>query len=472
MGTMNYKDVGLKIGLEIHRQIETHKLFCHCKGELEDSKPEHVLKRYLHDVSSETGEKDVVAAFEKSKKKYALYEVMDASSCAVETDEEPIHKINRDALDAVLEVALMLNCKIVNPIQIMRKQVLDLSNTSGFQRTALVALDGWLETKSGRVRISSVCVEEDSARRMKTEKDHVVFRLDRLGVPLIEIATEPDIKTPEQAQEVAAYLGMVLKSTGKFKAGLGTIRQDLNVSTKGHPRVEIKGMQDLKLIPTAVLQEIKRQQGTKNGKSEVRQVQLDGKTTFLRPMPGAARMYVETDHPLIDINEKELQKVKVSELLDEKIVKFEKKYKLSATLAREVVHNTLFVNYVNKFKHIEPNFIAKVLIELPKEMKSRLQVDSGKLEEKDYSFVLENVNKKTIPSSAVLEILVAKAKGEKVDLNKYKGISLATLEKEVKALVLQKKGVPPKALMGLIMGKYKGRVDGRKVMELLEKYSQ
>jgi len=466
---MNYKEVQLKIGLEIHRQINTHKLFCHCKSELEDGKPNHVLKRYLHDVSSETGEKDVVAAYEKAKKRYALYEVMDESSCAVETDEEPIHKINRDALDAVLEVALLLNCKIVNPIQVMRKQVLDFSNTSGFQRTAMVAMSGWIETKSGKVGITSVCVEEDSARRIKTEKDHVVFRLDRLGIPLIEITTEPDIKTPEQAQEVAAYLGMVLKSTGKFKAGLGTIRQDINVSTEGHPRVEIKGMQDLKLIPKAVDKEIQRQQKNKQRKGEVRNVKPDGSTEYLRPMPGAARMYVETDHPLIEIDAKELKEIKTAELLDEKIVQLEKKYNLSAVVAKEVVGNKLFMACVKKYK-LEPTLLAKVLIEIPKEIKTRFKLDVGKIKEKDYYFVLENLEKKTIPKEAALEVLTTVAEGKKVDLNKYKGVSEDKLEKEIKELVKKKKGVAPNALMGIIMGKYRGKVDGKKVMELLKKH--
>jgi len=449
---MNYKEVQLKIGLEIHRQVNTHKLFCHCKSELEDGKPNHLLKRELHDVSSETGEKDVVAAYEKSKKRYALYEVMDESSCAVETDEEPPHKINRDALDAVLEVALLLNCKIINPIQIMRKQVLDFSNTS-----------------SGRVGITSVCVEEDSARRIKTEKEYVVFRLDRLGIPLIEITTEPDIKTPEQAQEVAAYLGMVLKSTGKFKAGIGTIRQDLNVSTKGHPRVEIKGMQDLRLIPKAVDKEIERQQKDKKGKGAVRYIKPDGSTEFLRPMPGAARMYVETDHPLIEIDAKELKEIKTAELLDEKVLKLEKKYNLSAVVAKEVVGNELFLACVKKYK-LEPTLIAKVLIEIPKEIKARFKLDVEKIQDKDYHFVLENLEKKTIPKEAALEVLTTVAEGKKVDLADYKGISKDKLEKEIKQMVIKNKELSINALMGIIMKKYGKSAEGKTVMNILKRH--
>ena len=471
MGTLNYKELQLKIGLEIHRQIETHKLFCNCESLLTDKQPQHVIKRYLHDVSSETGEKDTVAAYEKAKQRYALYEIMDDSSCAVETDEEPILEINRDALDAVLEVALMLHCTIVNPIQVMRKQVLDFSNTSGFQRTALVAMNGWIETKSGKVRIGSVCIEEDSARRMKTETDHVVFRLDRLGMPLIEIATEPDMHTPEHAQEVAAHLGMILKSTGKFKAGLGTIRQDVNVSSKGHPRVEIKGMQDLKLIPTAIVKEIGRQQKNKKPQSEVRQLQLDGESTYLRPMPGSARMYVETDHPFIYVSDKELKNIQVSELLDEKIVKFEKQYNLPPTLAREAVTNKHFTTLVKKYKNVTPTVIAKILIEHPKELKTRLKIDSSKLTEKHYSFVFDHLHKGDIQASATLDILAAFAQGKQVNIADYKGVSTAKLEQEIKQLLQEKKGVPQKALMGIIMGKYRGKVDGKTVMELLEKHS-
>src|SRR3989338_3419565 len=139
----------------------------------------------------------------------------------------------------------------------MRKQVLDFSNTSGFQRTALIALNGFME--NSKIGIESITLEEDSARKINETKDAVTYRLDRLGIPLIEIATKPDIKTPQQAKEVASYLGMLLKSTGNFKSGIGTIRQDINLSILNNPKVEIKGIQDLHSIPLVIENEVKRQ---------------------------------------------------------------------------------------------------------------------------------------------------------------------------------------------------------------------
>src|SRR3989338_7571528 len=222
-----YIALGLKIGIEVHRQIESHKLFCACPSELTDKPFDALVKRTLHAVRSETGQKDLVAEHEAKKGKYAVYEIVHGSSCSVETDEEPVHPINRHALQAVLEVALLLQCNLVDAIQTMRKQVLDFSNTSGFQRTALVALDGKIETQHGKVGIASVCIEEDSARRIRTEPAFTVFRLDRLGIPLIEITTQPDMHTPDQAKEIASYLGMVLKPTKKLKQGFGLIGKNL-----------------------------------------------------------------------------------------------------------------------------------------------------------------------------------------------------------------------------------------------------
>ncbi len=470
---LNYKDLGLKVGIEVHRQIETHKLFCSCPSELTDKPFDALVKRTLHAVKSETGQKDLVAEHEAKKGKYAVYEVVHGSSCSVETDEEPIHGINRHALQAVLEVALLLKCTIVDAIQVMRKQVLDFSNTSGFQRTALVALHGKIDTNHGKVGITSACIEEDSARRIRSEPEYTVFRLDRLGIPLIEITTEPDMTNPEQVKEIAAYLGMVLKSTGKFRSGIGTIRQDLNVSIKGHPRVEIKGVQDLQLIPMVIEKEILRQlENIKQVKarSEVRKMQPDGSTTFLRPMPGASRMYVETDHPVIMLEQKFLDSLVLPELLSEKTEQFEKKYHLPSVLAREVITNPLFPKFVDQYKKLEASFIARVLSEIPKDIKTRLHIDTGKLTDKDFAKVFDAYTKETLSKQAATDMLAALAQGHPFDLTKYQMVSDADLEKNIKEIVEKNKGASIGALMGIVMGTYRGKVDGKKVQDLLKKY--
>ena len=256
---MDYEKLGLKMGLEIHQQLNTErKLFCPCKCELTDKKPDYMLLRYLRPTQSELGKIDR-AAFEESRRKLKfIYESYDNETCLVESDDEPPHPLNLGALEIALIIASLLNMKVVDEFHIMRKQVIDGSNTGGFQRTGLVATDGWLETEYGMVVIENLCLEEDAARRMGQKKGKVVFRLDRLGIPLLEVTTDPSMKHPEQVKEVAYQLGQVLRST-KVKRGLGTIRQDLNISISDGSRVEIKGVQNLDSMPKMVENEVKRQ---------------------------------------------------------------------------------------------------------------------------------------------------------------------------------------------------------------------
>lgn len=469
----NYKDLNVKIGLECHAQISSHKLFCSCPSVLREDTPNIKIKRFLRAVSSEIGEKDTVAEYEMSKNKYAIYEAYKDTTCLVELDEEPIHLINKDALEVALQVCKILNMKFVDEMQVMRKQVLDFSNTSGFQRSILIARNGFIETKYGKVGIQSVCIEEDAARKISEDDKSVNYRVDRLGTPLTEIATEPDMNNPEQVKEIAAYIGMILRSTGRFKRGIGTIRQDLNVSIKGHDRVEIKGVQDLRLIPRIVELEVKRQlEDIKKGnsKGEVRKANTDGTTSFLRPMPGAARLYVETDHSGIKITKELLSSIKIPELITEKALKLEKQYCLSADMAREVVDNKLFLDFLKMFKNIEPDFIARTLIEIPKEIKTRFNLDIEKLEDKDFEFVLENLNKGIIPKSAVIEILVELTKGNVVDIGSYRAVSDEKLEEEIKDILKSRPGISFNGIMGELMKRYKGRVDGKKAAEIIKEY--
>ena len=255
---IDYEKIGLKCGLEIHQQLDTKKLFCNCISLLRQDEPDFEVKRNLHVVAGESGEVDTAASYEVSLNKDFIYQGYD-TTCLVELDESPPRKINQEALRIALQISILLNAKIFSATQIMRKTVVDGSNTSGFQRTVLVAKDGFVETSYGKVRIESVCLEEDSARIISKEDGKSVYRLDRLGIPLIEIATAPDIKTPSQAKEVALYLGNILRSF-KVKRGIGTIRQDVNVSIKNGKRVEIKGVQNPELIKKSVELEVKRQQ--------------------------------------------------------------------------------------------------------------------------------------------------------------------------------------------------------------------
>jgi len=256
----DYEELGLVAGLEIHQQLDTAtKLFCGCPTERRD--PEEAARsftRYLHPTRSELGEIDQAALEESRVDREFEYLAFD-STCLVEADDEPPGRIDREALDTVMEIAALLDASVVDQLQVMRKIVVDGSNTSGFQRSSLVATDGVVETESGPVRIDDLLLEEESAARIEETDRGVRWGLDRLGIPLVEIGTKPDISTPEQAREAAERIGMLLRSTGKVKRGLGTIRQDVNVSIAAGARVELKGVQSLEELEAIVRGEVGRQ---------------------------------------------------------------------------------------------------------------------------------------------------------------------------------------------------------------------
>jgi len=262
----------LKCGLEVHQQLETGKLFCRCPSFLRDDKPEFAVERKLRAVASELGEYDA-AALEAMQKNYSfVYEGFKENTCLVELDESPPQKIDSEALKTVLKIALLANSKILDEIFIMRKAVVDGSNTSGFQRTALVSIGGELRiSENKKIGIQTICLEEDAARPSKKDEEgrKIYYRLDRLGIPLIELATAPEITSPKEAKEVALAIGRLFRITCKAMRGLGTIRQDLNISIEGGARVEIKGCQDLELIEEIVKREMQRQERLLEAKNEM-----------------------------------------------------------------------------------------------------------------------------------------------------------------------------------------------------------
>lgn len=257
---LDYERLGLKVGLEIHVQLNTRrKLFCHCPTLLVEEGNAEVFERYLRPAKSETGEVDPAALLEWRKNRKYVYQSPVESSCLVEADEEPPHEIDKESLITALAVSKSLNMRLVDEIYVMRKIVLDGSNVSGFQRTALIAINGYLNVEGRRIRIQTLCLEEDAARKIDEAEDKATYRLDRLGIPLIEIATAPDIRSPEEAAKVALRIGQLVKLTGRAKRGLGTVRQDLNISIAGGAKVEIKGVQYLDIIPTVIEYEVQRQ---------------------------------------------------------------------------------------------------------------------------------------------------------------------------------------------------------------------
>jgi len=257
---MDYAKLGLKVGLEVHQELATkHKLFCQCPPLLFRDEPEYTFIRRLRPSQSELGEIDPAALFEFQKGKTIIYEANRETSCLVEMDEEPPGPLNAEALDICLTFTLLTGGTPVDEVHVMRKIVVDGSNTTGFQRTCVTSLGGKLEVGDKTYSLQQVGLEEDAARKIAEEGDVSRYRIDRLGIPLIEVTTDPVIYSPEEAEEVALAIGRILRATGQVRRGLGTIRQDVNISIVGGALIEIKGVQELNLVSKVVEYEVQRQ---------------------------------------------------------------------------------------------------------------------------------------------------------------------------------------------------------------------
>ncbi len=259
--TLDSASLNLRVGLEIHQQLATKsKLFCNCSCE-EAKEYDRSFLRKLRPTQSELGAYDPAAMFEFSKMHTVEYQAAFGSSCLVEADEEPPHDVSKEALETALIFSLGLHSKVVDEIHVMRKIVIDGSNTTGFQRTMLVASGGYLDIAGKRVGVQSICLEEDAAKLIVDEKRVRKFGLDRLGVPLVEIALEPVTGRPSEIMQVALTLGRLLRASKRVARGLGSIRQDINISVQNGAVVEVKGVQQLDQLVKVIEYEIHRQHG-------------------------------------------------------------------------------------------------------------------------------------------------------------------------------------------------------------------
>ncbi|MBT4134844.1 Glu-tRNA(Gln) amidotransferase subunit GatE [Candidatus Woesearchaeota archaeon] len=471
------KNLGLKSGIEIHQQLETGKLFSRCQSKLISSNPDFTVSRRLRALAGEMGKVDVAAAHAAEKNLTYIYEVHNNNTSLVEMDEEPPEVINQDALDIGLLVCKMLNCRIIPYLQVMRKTVVDGSNTSGFQRTCLVGVDGYIKTSAGKVGIDTVVLEEDSARRTGETKDTVTYRLDRLGIPLLEIATAPDMKTPDQVKEVAQILGTMLRSTGNVMRGIGTIRQDVNISIKGHARVELKGVQDLQQIPKITEIEAKRQKAEIDMKrktdSHVRNVKEDLTSKFLRPMPGASRMYPETDIPTIKVDMDRVKTMNIPELIPERINRY-KKLGLNDELSKRMADskkNEVFDRAMKK-QNLNPTLVATTLLSTEKELKRKLKTELGIFPVEFYSRLFKALDEGRLTNESISKVMERFMKGEDFDkiISEFKPMSDSALLKLIKDNYDE--NLPQGALIGKIMNKVAGKADGKKVAKLIVEFKK
>lgn len=616
----DYKELGLMMGLEIHQQLDSQtKLFCRCPNSLTDKQPERKIYRRLRPTQSELGEIDRAAYEESQRNLQFVYEAYNHHTCLVEADEEPPAKLNQEAVDISIILASLMNMKVVDEFHTMRKQVIDGSNTSGFQRTGILATDGYVETEFGNVTIETLGLEEDAARRIGEEDGKIVFRLDRLGIPLAEITTSPDMHHPEQVKQVAYQLGQILRST-KVKRGLGTIRQDLNISIREGARIEVKGVQDLELMPTIVENEVQRQlnlidiakilnernasvettiydvtdkfaeteskvvksileeenskvlairlrqfdgligrevqpgkrlgtefseHGKKMGVSglfhtdelpnygitqeevdvikseleleendafilvagpeekannalhevikrakqslegvpeETRRAQDNGNTEYMRPLPTASRMYVETDIPTEIIDPERVSRI-ASDLPELPVVKKERikeEYSLSEELAEQLVQRNdadLFEEIKSELPNLDATKIASDIVSTIRDLK-RDGLDISKLNKPVLVEIFSLVDKDVIPA-AKTEVLFKDACNDispeesvkKNNLEKLSDDAISTgiieIVEENKSMIEERKMGAMGPLMGKAMAKFQGKADGKTVSKLL-----
>ena len=562
----------LKAGLEIHQQLNSGKLFCNCDSN--DAGKDLQFKRKLYATSSELGDVDIAAKTEQIK----LFTYYNKScNCLVYTDEEPPRGPNKDAVKIALQFAKLVGAKVVEEMHFMRKVVVDGSNTSGFQRTGLIATGGKIEYGDKILELDQLCLEEDSCRH--GEENHE-YLLDRLGIPLLEITTKPQLNDSKDVQKAAKAIGRLLRACN-VKRGLGTIRQDVNVSINNGQRVELKGFQDLTSMPKVVENEVKRQTnlnnlkiakigettivndcftkkkefalalkieewngilGTKSSPSEhirmgreladyakragmkgimhsdelpaygiddeetnqiknklqcnnndafilifgkekmvenamnlvieriktsgvpaeVRKVTPENFTRYLRPMPGASRMYPETDIAPLKINDIKISKPKT---LDER----EHELPLNDEESKQLVNRDLDKQFNNLNKTYEnPKLISRILLHILPQLKEEGEnISSSDLEKvlrlfNDGGIVKEGIPKALIQSSKneVIEI-----KSENIEHEIEEFISKLIKEKEV---FIKERGMGAVgALMGPVMSEFRGKMDGGAINKLL-----
>ncbi|MFH1445592.1 MAG: Glu-tRNA(Gln) amidotransferase subunit GatE [Nanoarchaeota archaeon] len=475
---LDYAKLGLKSGIEIHQQLSSHKLFCDCDSQMAQQSNDEIVRK-MRAVAGELGDVDAAALHEVLQNKEFHYMTYPEETCLVETDSEPPHEMNRDALEIGLKIALMLNCEIPDEIHVMRKQVVDGSNTSGFQRTAIIGMNGWIKTSFGKVGITNISVEEDACQIIEKNNKKVVYGLHRLGIPLVEIGTSPDMRLPEQVKEASEKLGMILRSTGRVRRGLGTIRQDVNVSIKNGTRIELKGVQDLDMIPKHVDDEIIRQQGFIKKKEsvpkEVRRV-TDNGSEFMRPLTGGARMYPETDIPPISIDRNYLSQLKkeLPELWDAREKRFMKQYGLAKDTVKQLnrMDKAYIFEDIVKKGH-DAKLVANTLTAGLTQLKRKENINIENLHEKQFEIVFDAFKSGKLIKDAILTALKQLAENPDAEIGEGKVSDEAELRGKIRDIIKKNPKAkdaprPEQAYMGLVMKELRGKADGKMVMKILK----
>jgi len=468
---------GLKVGLELHFQLDTErKLFCNCLTTMKGKNPIKIVVRKLHPVQSELGEIDRAAQFEYLRNRTFYYEVFKNECCLVELDEEPPHEPNEEALKIALQIAKLFNCKIPDEIYVMRKIVIDGSNTSGFQRTMIVGFDGYFDFEGKKIPITQISLEEDSAAIDKEENGKVYYKLNRLGIPLVEIDTGIlEGFMPKEIEEIAYQIFLLASSTRKIRKNIGAIRQDVNVSIEGGARVEIKGVQKLSLISKVIEKEIERQllliKEGKKVEKETRAAKEDGTSIYMRPLPGSERMYPETDIKPIK-TEIYLKNLEIPEPLTKIIERYKKEYKLNDQLVKSLLKSKyffLFDEIMKRFK-IDGSVVANILSSVIKDLERKENIDFDLEEEKIFEF-FKALEEQKIFKEAAYEILKEMYFNRNLTIDQIvEKLNLKPLsEGEILKIIeeTKKEVKDSEKLYSIVLSKVRGRANIQEVIKIL-----
>lgn len=473
----NYAEAGLRVGLEIHQQLEGSKLFCRCPTRIKKDAPDFSFTRRLRASAGEVGRVDAAALAEQAKGKRFVYHAFGDATCLVELDEEPPHAADAGALAAALQLCALLHLAVPDQLQVMRKVVIDGSNVSGFQRTMLVGRNGWLELDGKRVSVPTLCLEEEAAQIVERTASKDTYNLSRLGIPLLEIATGPDLTTPQEVRAAAAKLGELLRALPNCKRGLGSIRQDVNLSVRGGPRVEIKGFQDLRSIPRVIEFEAARQlRELKAGTPmapHVRKAEADFSTSFLRPMPGADRMYPETDVPPFAPPAPGVVRLRTVEERVREYVAAGLSEDVAAQIVRaEGLRGESFAQILGAYPRVDKGLVAFLFVQVPKDLKRRENLDFDPWER--HADILGPMQRGEIVAGkdVALELAKSAARGKPLEATRFAAVDLAQVEADIAQLVGAHPGKNQGVLMGLAMQKWRGKVDGKVVAKLVEKHAK
>jgi len=294
---LDYQALGFRSGLEVHYQLLTdRKLFCRCPAGRYSLRYDAELLRHMRPTLSELGEYDGTALMEFKTRKEVVYQVRNDTVCTYEMDDTPPFPPDPETIDIVLEMALLFRSSIVGEIHITRKQYLDGSIPTGFQRTAIIGVEGEIPLADRTVPVVQVSIEEDSCREVRDEGHRITFRTDRLGMPLFEVVTYPEMRTPGEVAEVGWRIGQILRSTGKVRRGIGSVRQDVNVSIDGAPRIEIKGVPRVRAFVSLTHNEALRQKGLLEIREELKRRGIGAEDISAHAAPAPA---ASLDHPTL-----------------------------------------------------------------------------------------------------------------------------------------------------------------------------